>query len=132
VNGLRAEGHLYRHGRNPRLRPLIQESVDRAHRFSIEICKTILSELLPNEQRERYRIGFNPQTKTNKAMVIDGSHDHTFDHKSSLGRAAESMSKTFSNFALSMSEFFCNERSKLIMTTIEPQVQGGRAVTYIK
>ena len=131
-NTLEAEGHLHRHAKDPRVRPMIQESCNRAHRFSLEICRNILSELLPTELRERYRIGFDPQTNQNYAMVVDSSHHHVFNKKSLVGVVAENMSQTFSNFSQSLCEWLYQENTKLVMTTIEPQTQGGRAVAYIK
>lgn len=131
-NALEAEGHLYRHAKDPKVRPMIQECCNRAHRFSFEICRNILSELLPTELRERYRIGFDPQSNQNYAMVVDSSHHHVFNKKSLIGVAAESMTQTFSTFSQSLCEWLYQENTKLVMSTIEPQVQGGRAVTYIK
>lgn len=131
-SALEAEGHLHRHCKDPEVRSLYQESCNRAFRFSMDICKNVLSELLPVEQRERYRIGFDPQTNQNLAMVVDSGHNHVFDHKSLLGITAESMSKTFSDFSHSLCEWLYQQHNKLVISTVEPQVQGGRATAYLK
>ena len=131
-DALESEGHLFRHRNDPHVAPMIQECTSRAYRFSHEICKTLMSEILPVDQREIYRTGFDHQQNQNGAMVVDHHQNFTFDNRSVIGRVSESLSEVFSYFTGGLAEFFLADKNKMVMTVIEPNVKGNRAVTYVK
>lgn len=131
-DALAAEGHLFRHRKNPEAATIIQDCTNKAHRFSLEICKSLLSEILPTDQREVYRTGYDRQKDSNAAMVIDHFQNFTFDHRTMLGRISESLSEVFSCFTEGVADFYLNDKMKAVMSVIEPNVRGNRAVAYLK